>query len=277
LARVLRRIGADAPWDRLFAALERAAGPDRAALAAVDIALHDRAGRRDRRPVWALLGADPRRSPLTCFSIGLDALPAMQERAREAADFPILKIKLDGRDDRAIVTAIRRVTDRPLYVDANEAWTDRRAAVGMVRWLAGEGVVLVEQPMPAADFDGARYLRDRVDLPLFADEAARTEADVPSLAGAYDGINIKVQKAGGLRASCRMLEAARRSGMKVMIGCMIETSIGITAAAHLAPLADYADLDGHLLLARDPFRGVRVVRGRLILPPGPGLGVEPAR
>jgi L-Ala-D/L-Glu epimerase / N-acetyl-D-glutamate racemase len=245
-----------------------------AAKAAVDIALHDLAGRIAGAPLWRLLGIDRGRMPPTSYSIGLDSVAAMQEKVREAAAYSILKIKVGRDDDRDIIEAIRAVTDKPLYVDANEAWTDRARALEMIRWMEGMGVVLVEQPMPAADRDGNRWLHERAGLPIVADEAVLTEEDLEPLAGACAGVNIKLQKAGGLRMALRMIARARALGLKVMIGCMIETSIGITAAAHIAPLADWADLDGNLLLADDPFRGARVAEGRLVLPDGPGLGVE---
>jgi L-alanine-DL-glutamate epimerase-like enolase superfamily enzyme len=262
---------------RLDEILDRidAAWPGRlSARASIDIALHDWAGRSDGVPLWRLFGADPRRAPVTSMSIGLDDLEVMQEKVREASGFQVLKIKAGHADDRRIIEGIRRVTGVPLYIDANEGWPDVDTAAERIRWLAGMGVVLVEQPLPAGDLDGAKRLRDLVDLPIFADEAAVTLADLEPLAQAYDGINVKVQKAGGLRAARRMIAAARSLGMRVMLGCMIETSIGITAAAHLSPLADYADLDGNLLLADDPFRGARVSSGRLIPPDRPGLGIE---
>ena len=256
--------------DRIEAALPH----DHAARAAADIALHDLAAQGRGVPLWRLLGADPAAMPRTSFSIGLDTIPVMQQKVREAAPFPILKVKLGGADDRAVVEGIRAVTDKPLYVDANEGWRDPDEAIAMIGWLAGMGVALVEQPLPAADLDGARRVRAAARVPIFADEAAVEPADVGRIHDAYDGVNIKLQKSGGLRPALRMLEAARAHGMKVMIGCMIETSIGITAAAHLAPLADHADLDGNLLLAADPFRGALVRDGRLALPGRPGLGVE---
>jgi L-alanine-DL-glutamate epimerase-like enolase superfamily enzyme len=256
--------------DRIDAAMPG----QRAAKASIDIALHDWIGRRDGVPLWRMLGADPRKTPPTSMSIGIDEIAVMQDRVREAADFAILKVKVGRSNDREILEGIRGVTDRPLYVDANEAWEDPGQAVGMIRWMEGMGVVLVEQPLPASDLDGAKYVRDRVDLPIIADEAVLTADDIGPLAQAYDGINIKLQKAGGLRMARKMIGAARSLGMKVMLGCMIETSVGITAAAHLAPLVDFADLDGNLLIADDPFRGVQVRCGRLILPEGPGLGVE---
>lgn len=278
VARALDGLAARLPDDpgRLDAILDRveAALPGSpSARAAIDIALHDWAGRRSGLPLYRLLGTDPRRTPSTALSIGIDSIPVMQEKVREAGDVPVLKIKVGLKDDRAILEGIREVTGKPLWVDANEGWSDPALAVEMITWMRGMGVVLVEQPLPAADLEGARFVRARVDLPVFADEAALNPADLPRLAGAYDGINVKVQKAGGLRAARRMIDAARGAGLKVMLGCMIETSIGITAAAHLSPLADLADLDGHLLIENDPFDGVHVRDGRLILPDRPGLGL----
>ena len=245
-----------------------------AARASLDIALHDWIGRKRGAPLWRLLGADPDRAPRTSMSIGIDEIPVMQDKIREAADFEILKIKLGTANDREILQGVRAVTDRPVYVDANEGWADPKQAVEQIRWMEGMGVILVEQPLPAQDLDGAKYVRDRVTLPLIADEAVLTIEDIDPLAQAYDGINVKLQKAGGLRMALRMIEKARSLNLKVMLGCMIETAVGVTAAAHLSSFADFADLDGHLLIANDPFRGVGVVNGRLILPAGPGLGVE---
>ncbi len=259
--------------DEILDRVEAALPGDPAARASIDIALYDWAGRKAGVPLYRLLGADPGKVPLTSMSIGIDDVAVMQQKVREAGDAPILKVKVGLQNDREIIEGIRRVTDRPLYVDANEGWKDPVRAVETIGWMAGMGVVLVEQPLPASDLEGARYVRQRVDLPIFADESALGPHDIPRLAGAFDGINIKLQKAGGLRAARRLIDAARGAGLKVMIGCMIETSIGITAAAHLSPLADLADLDGNLLLADDPFQGVRVRNGRLILPDRPGLGL----
>jgi len=185
--------------------LDRLAGSsgDPSARAALDIAVHDREARRRGVPLHRLLGADPARLPRTSYSIGLDAIPVMQEKARQAAGFPFLKVKLDGRDDRAVVEGIRAVTDRPLLVDANEAWTDVERARATLLWMRELGVILVEQPLPAADLDGARRLRARAALPIFADEALCEGADLPALAEAYDGVNVKVQKSGGLRPALR--------------------------------------------------------------------------
>jgi L-alanine-DL-glutamate epimerase-like enolase superfamily enzyme len=256
--------------------LEESLPGNRSAKAAIDIALHDWVGRRRGTPLHRMLGADPRAAPPTSFSIGIDTEPAMLERAREAAGFRILKIKVGRDGGRAIVEAIRRITDKPIYVDANESWQDAPRAVQLIRWMEGMGVALVEQPLPAADLEGAKHVRDRVEMPIFADEACVTPDDLQALSAAYDGVNVKVQKSGGLRAARRMIDEARTLKMQVMIGCMIETSVGITAAAHLCPLADHVDLDGNLLISNDPFRGAVVRDGRLVLPDRPGLGLEGA-
>ncbi len=260
--------------EELIDRLEAAVPGNHAARAAVDIALYDRAARQEGIPLYRLFGADPGQAPPTSFSIGIDEVPVMQAKVAEAADFKILKVKVGPENARAILEGVRGVTDKPLYVDANEGWRNAKRAVETIRWMEGMGVVLVEQPLPAADLDGAKYVRDHVDLPIFADEAALTVDDIPRLASAFDGVNIKLQKSGGLRMARRMIDAARALKMKVMLGCMIETSVGITAAAHLSPLADHADLDGNLLITNDPFRGVMVRDGRLVLPDRPGLGLE---
>ena len=275
LDRIASRLPIHPPagWNACLDALEAMGPADPAARAALDIAVHDREGRRAGVPVGRLLGAGAGSPPPTSMSIGHDTIAVMQEKARAAASFPFLKIKLGVGDDRRIVEAIREVASQPLLVDANEAWRDADEAIAMIRWLEGMGVLLVEQPSPAADGDLARAIRRRSALPIFADEAVCTAADVPGLREAYDGINVKVQKAGGLRPALRTIEAAREAGLQVLIGCMVETSLGITAAAHLAPLCDRADLDGALLLADDPFRGAVIEDGRITLPALPGLGV----
>jgi L-Ala-D/L-Glu epimerase / N-acetyl-D-glutamate racemase len=195
-------------------------------------------------------------------------------KVREAGDFEILKVKMGGDDDRAVLEAVRDVTDRPLWVDANEGWT-LEGARSRLDWLQTMGVELVEQPLPASQLAETRELRRTSPLPIFADESLHVAADVPRLAGAFDGINVKLMKCGGIGEALRMIAAARAHGMKVMLGCMVETSLAITAAAHLSPLVDYADLDGNLLIQDDPFVGARVAGGRLVLPDGPGLGVQP--
>ncbi len=248
-----------------------------AARAALDIALHDLVGRKLGVPLYRLFGLDPARAPETSFTIGLGTVEEVQAKVRAAArTFSILKLKLD-RDEAEcldLVRAARAVTDARLVADANCAWTVDRA-LRLIPALADLGLEWIEQPLPEEDLDGLRALRKTSPLPIFADEPVRTAGDVARLAGCVDGVNIKLMKAGGLREAMRMIAVARAHDMQVMLGCMVETSVGITAAAHLAPLVDWADLDGNLLVTNDPFVGVRLEHGRLVLPEGPGLGVEP--
>jgi len=244
-----------------------------AAKAALDMAVLDWITKKLGLPLYRLWGLDPGKTPVTSYSIGIDRPEIMQEKIRAAADFPILKIKLGSGNDEAIMQAVREVTDRVVRVDANEGWKDRELALEKMHWLKELNVEFVEQPMPAHRLQDLAYLRAQAPLPLVADEDVRTVKDIPALAEAYDGINIKIMKAGGLQEALRMIHVARAHGLKIMLGCMVESSLGITAAAHLSPLVDWADLDGHLLIKNDPYRGVRVEQGRLILPEAPGLGV----
>ena len=261
---------------RAFAvAAARAAVPGQAsAEAAVDMALFDLAGQRLGVPVYELLGLDPRHTPQTSFTIGLDTPEVVVRKVREAAAYPILKVKMGSDDDREVLQAVRDNTSATLRVDANEGWTPA-GALERLEWLHGLGVEFVEQPLPAGMLEETRELRRRSPLPFFADESVHRAADIPALAGAFDGINIKLMKCGGLAEALRMIATARAHGLRVMLGCMIESSLAITAAAHLSPLVDTADLDGNLLLDRDPFVGATVREGRLVLPDAPGLGVRP--
>jgi L-Ala-D/L-Glu epimerase / N-acetyl-D-glutamate racemase len=253
-------------WER-FTAGQTCAG------AALDMALLDWVGRKLDVPLYRLFGLDKSKAPITTFSIGIDTPDVVRRKVKEAADFPVLKIKVGLDNDAEILAAVRDVTDCPLRVDANEGWQDKHEALEKIHWLTDLGVELIEQPMPAAMLEETAWLRQRVTIPIIADEAVKRTTDIPKLATAYDGINIKLMKAGGLQEALHMIHVARALDMKIMLGCMIASSVAITAAAHLSPLVDYADLDGNLLIANDPFTGVTVERGRLILSDGPGLGV----
>jgi L-alanine-DL-glutamate epimerase-like enolase superfamily enzyme len=244
-----------------------------AARAALDIALHDWIGRTLGIPLYRLLGLDPASSPLTTFSIGIDTPEVTRQKVREAEAFPVLKIKVGLETDEATLDAVRSVTGKPLRVDANEGWKDKETAARKIEWLASRGVELVEQPLPAALLEETAWLRERVSVPIFADEACLRASDIPKLAHAYHGVNVKLDKAGGLREAQRMIHVARACGLRVMLGCMVSSSASTTAAAHLSPLVDYADLDGNLLVANDPWIGVEVREGRLVLPDRPGLGL----
>lgn len=260
------------PLGRAIAALGKG---QTAAKAALDMAVLDWVGKAAGLPLYRLWGLDPAAAPRTTYSIGIDSLDKVREKVRESAIYPLLKIKVGRDDTRAIMEAVRAETDRVVRIDANEAWTDREEALREITWLAGHNVEFVEQPMPAARADDIAWLRERSPLPLIADESVKSAADIPSLAGVFDGINIKVMKSAGLQEARRMVAMARAVGLKVMLGCMVESALAITAAAHLAPAVDYADLDGNLLLADDPYVGATVEDGYLRLPDGPGIGAAP--
>ena len=243
-----------------------------AARAALSTALHDLVGKRLGVPLYRLWGLDPARAPRSTFTIGLDTPEKMRAKVLEAAEYPILKVKLGTERDVEILRAIRETTDREIRVDANCGWTLKHA-VGMLPVLREFGVTVLEQPLPPHELDGLAELSRRADIPIIADESCRTATDIPPLVGKVDGINIKLAKCGSLREAIRMVAVARAHGLLVMVGCMIESSIGITAAAHFTPLVDIVDLDGAALLADDPFVGARIDRGQVTLPDGPGLGV----
>jgi L-alanine-DL-glutamate epimerase-like enolase superfamily enzyme len=210
---------------------------------------------------------------VTSYTIGIDTPAVVRTKTLEAAPYRMLKVKL-GRDcDRATIDTIREVTDKPLIVDANQGWSNRDDALRLIEWLAGRGVLLVEQPLRKEALDDTAWLRERSPLPLVADESVQRLADVARLRGVFDGINIKLMKCTGLREAWRMIVLARALNLRVMLGCSTETSCGISAAAQLSPLVDWADLDGALLIADDPFDGATIVEGRITLPDRPGIGV----
>jgi L-Ala-D/L-Glu epimerase len=247
-----------------------------AARAAIDIALHDLWGKQIGQPLYRLFGLNPESAPPTSFTVAIDEPQIMAERAK-ASGLDLIKIKLGSQDDLAIVQAIRSATSARLLVDANAGWT-REQAAHLIPRLAEYDLELVEQPLPKGDIEGFRELRQklkssRVETPIFADESIKTARDVAAHAGAIDGVVIKLMKSGGLREAIRAIHTARALGMQVMIGCMVETSVGVTAAAHIAPLCDFADLDGPLLIKNDPYLGVRYQDNKLLLPTDPGLGV----
>ncbi|MCI0515035.1 dipeptide epimerase [candidate division KSB1 bacterium] len=246
-----------------------------AAKAAVDMAFYDWIGKRLNLPVWKYLGIDVHQRPLvTSYTIGIDTLERLPEKIAEASAYPILKIKLGTEYDFQIIEMIRSLTNKPIWVDANEGWQPAEAQE-KINWLATQNVELVEQPLLAADIAGARWLRERVSLPLIADESVKTSQDLLPIHTAFDGINIKLMKCGGITEALRMIHGARAFGLKIMLGCFIESALGITAAAQLAPCCDYLDLDGALLLQDQPFEGVQFECGVLKFPNGPGLGVVP--
>lgn len=245
------------------------------ARAAVDIAWHDWLGKRTGLPIWKLWGLRPQISIASSFTIGIDTPDVVAAKVREAGDQPILKVKVGVPGDIELVEEIRGLTDKPIRVDANEGWKTREEAYRSILRLQDLGVEFVEQPLPADKLEDTAWLRGHVDIPLIADENVRYLKDIHGIAYAFDGINIKLMKAGGLREAIRMIHTARALGLRIMLGCMIESSIGISAAAQLLPLVDYADLDGNILITNDPFDGCRAEEGQIRLLDRPGLGAVP--
>ncbi len=248
---------------------------DSAAKAAVDIALHDLVGKIIGAPWHRMLGLNPLKTPNTTYTIGIDTDEMVKLKTREVAgQFKILKVKLGTPRDREMIRAIREVSDLPIAVDVNQGWKNKKKALDEIFWLKEQGIVMVEQPMPKEMLDANAWLTEKSPLPTFADEAIQRLKDIPAIKGAYTGINVKLMKCTGMREAWKMMNYARAEGMKVMIGCMTETSCAIAAAAQLSPAVDFADLDGNLLIANDIFRGPTVVDGKITLNQLPGIGIE---
>ncbi len=267
LCEVLREVGDPFGWQRLERRFRAVAPDEAAARAAVSIATHDLAARRAGEPLFRRLGHDPDAAPDTCYSLGIAEPSVLADRAREAVDagFDTLKLKLGTNDDRARLEAVRAaVPSARLRVDANGAW-DPETAIAASEWLAAADVEFVEQPVPAADIEGLSRVRAEGAVPVAADEACVTAADLPAVAGACDVVVVKLMKVGGLRPALRQIHAAKAHDCEVMLGCMVESNASIAAACHLAPLVDYADLDGALLLAEDPYDGVPLPTGAIDL------------
>lgn len=260
--------------DDILSYVDAIAVGNTSAKCAVDLALHDWIGKKLNIPLYQLWGLNPAKSPLSSFTIAIDTKEVVEQKVREAEEFPILKVKVGADNDEEMITTIRRLTDKMLYVDANEGWKDKHLALKRVEWLKDKNIGFIEQPMPADQLDDIKWLRERSEIPLIADESVLRLEEIPKLAGAFDGINIKLMKCTGLREAMRMISTARALKLKVMMGCMIETAVGISAGAHLSPLLDFADLDGNVLISNDPFDGTRNIKGHLTLSSKPGLGVS---
>jgi L-alanine-DL-glutamate epimerase-like enolase superfamily enzyme len=260
--------------EEILAYVDQLSPGNYAAKASIDIALHDMVGKLMKQPWYRIWGLNPEHTPNTSFTIGIDKPEIVKEKVREAAPYRILKVKLGQGNDKEMIMAVRSVSDKPICVDINQGWTDRSMALELTHWLKEQGVVFVEQPMPKASIDDIAWLTQNSPLPIIADEAIQTITDFKKVQGAYSGINIKLMKCGGMRAAYTMIGMARALGMKVMIGCMTETSCGVTAAAQLSPLVDWADLDGNLLIDNDIFEGITIVNGKIILPDRPGIGIR---
>jgi L-alanine-DL-glutamate epimerase-like enolase superfamily enzyme len=261
--------------DAIEARLDATLMGNDAARAALEMALHDWIGKKLGLPTWKLLGLDAAAAPISCVTLGMATPEEMERKLDDVIDFPAIKVKLGAPGDVENLKRIRRRFTGRLQVDANAAW-GAADAVRVLREIEPLGVELVEQPVARGDLDGLRWVRERSPIPVFADESCHHLSDIARLAGRVDGINLKIMKTGGIREMLRMIHAARAHGMKILLGSMVESSLALTAAAQVAPLADYLDLDGHWLLADDPFDGAPGERGAMVLNSRPGLGVVPA-
>jgi L-alanine-DL-glutamate epimerase-like enolase superfamily enzyme len=276
-AKVERAVAGLSPWDHLtwLEKAEAAAGGDHEVVAALDIALWDWKGKRLGRPVHQLLGIPPHGMPVTTFSIGIDTAEVMKQKTKEAAGYPRLKVKIGLANDEENIAAIRSVSSQPITVDANEGWTTVEETRKKILWLNGIKPLFLEQPMPAAMDSEMAKLKGLATYPILGDEGVLNTADVAKKAGLFDGVVVKLAKAGGITRSWEQVVVARAVGLRTLCGCMIESSVGIAAGVALGPLFDWLDLDGNLLLAKDPFTGLKIVNGVWEMPKGPGLGVVP--
>lgn len=245
-----------------------------AAKASVDIALHDLAGKIIGQPWYKIWGLSPEKAPDTSFTIGIDTPEVVRKKVKEASLYKILKVKLGRETDKEMVETIRSETDTPLCADVNQGWNDRQKALDMIFWLKEKGVVFVEQPLPKEKIEDNAWLTELSPLPIIGDEAVQRISDVKAAAGVYSGINIKLMKCTGMREAFKMAALAKALGLKIMVGCMTETSCAVTAMAQLSPMAEWADLDGNLLISNDPFRGLQIVNGKVTLPGLPGIGID---
>lgn len=261
--------------DEILSYVDALAPGNCAAKAAIDIALHDLQGKLLGQPLYRIWGLTPERCTYTTYTIGIDTPEVVRQKVQEVEGrFGRLKVKVGVPGDRELIETIREVSNLPLTVDANQGWTDRSYALDQIHWLKEKGVIMIEQPLPKTKLDDLAWLTERSPLPVIADESVQRLPDVQRLNGVVSGINIKLMKCTGLAEARKMITVARSLGMQVMLGCMTETSCAVTAAAHLAPLADFLDLDGNLLICNNPFEGgAQVVYGKITLPDGPGLGI----
>lgn len=248
---------------------------NRAAKASVDIALHDLLGKIMGQPWYKIWGLSPEKAPNTSFTIGIDTEEVVRQKMEEAKPYKVIKVKMGLDNDKELVKVIRSITDVPICVDANQGWKTKEQGLEMVEWLSDKNCLFIEQPFSKEMLEETKWLRERSPLPIIADEAFQRLPDITKLSEYYDGINIKLMKSTGMHEAYKMIVLARALGMKVMIGCMTETSCAVTAAAQLAPLVDWADLDGNLLIANDRFDGIKIVNGQVTVPADrPGIGVE---
>ncbi|WP_319503046.1 dipeptide epimerase [uncultured Draconibacterium sp.] len=279
VARFLNKVdlsGFNDPFrmDEILEYVDKLEPGNRAAKASIDIALHDLVGKILGQPWYKIWGLKAEDTPYTTYTIGIDTREMIIEKTKEAAEFKMLKVKMGRDNDKELIETIRSVTDVPLCVDVNQGWKDKHKALEMIHWMNEKGIVFVEQPMPKEQLDDMAWLTAHSPLPTIADEAFQRIYDIPKFKDVYSGINIKLMKSTGMREAKKMVDVARALDMKVMIGCMTETSCAVSAAAQLSPIVDWADLDGALLISNDIFSGMKVIDGKVTLNDLPGIGVE---
>ncbi len=268
-----RRMSYPFNFDEVIAMLDEIDPGMPAIKAAIDIALNDLRGKMEQTPCHEIYGSDLSRMPLTSYTVGIDRPEVIREKLKDAADFKVIKVKLGRDNDREIIRTIRSVTSSPLYVDANQGWNERKQAIDLIYWLHDQGVLLIEQPMAKENIEGNAWLTERSPIPIIADEAVQRLKDIDSLKGAYHGINVKLMKSAGMYEGHQMIKKAQSLGMKVLIGCMSETSCASLAAAALAPQCQWADLDGPWLTTNNPFPTPELREGKYHLTSLPGLGL----
>ncbi len=273
--KVLKKFSNPNNIEEILSEVDAIENGNNAAKASVDIALHDLAGKIKNKSCHEIFAADKKKNLFTAYTIPIDEPAGIQKRIIEAKDYKILKVKLGSSDDKKIIAGIRKQTDKEIIVDANEGWADKHLALEMIHWLAERKVLLIEQPMPKEMIDETAWLTSQSPIPIIADEAVKRLLDLEKAKGVYSGINIKLMKCTGLNEARKMISEARKYGMKIMLGCMSESSCGVSAAAQIAPFADWIDLDGPLLIKEDYFDGVKFSEGKIILNDLPGIGVIP--
>jgi L-alanine-DL-glutamate epimerase-like enolase superfamily enzyme len=255
--------------------IDKLAPGNTAAKASIDIALHDLIGKQLNKPSWKIFNCDKNKTPYTTYTLGIDEPEIIKQKVAEGDEYKIIKVKLNGENDKAIIETIRTVTDKPIAVDVNQGWTDKHHALEMIEWLSDKNVLFVEQALPKNNLDDAAWLFERSPLPLYADESIQRISDINKVKDCFHGINIKLMKCTGMYEAHKMIIEARKQNLKILIGCMSETSCAISAAAQLTPLVDYADLDGALLIKNNLFDGIIFTEGKITLNELPGIGAVP--
>jgi len=272
-ARYLETVSDPFDTATILSTIDALAENNTAAKASVDIALHDLTGKLMNKPCWEMFGADKEQTPFTTCTLGMDEPEVIRQKIAEGDEFRILKVKLNGTDDKAAIETIRRFTDKPIAVDVNQGWKTKEEAAALIEWLAARNVLFVEQPLPKNNYDDAYWLYQRSALPLYADESVQRYTDIDKVKDCFHGINIKLMKCTGMQEALKMIRHARTLDLKVLVGCMSESSCAISAAAQLSPFADNADLDGAFLIKNDLFKGITFTNGKITLSEKPGIGV----